>query len=89
MSDFAHEEIEALRAAAKVEARREAKKREGLVNERSTLQAELEQADFSLETQQRIKTTVAEVKDKVQGATYAKKRYILDNDVELIPGTMK
>jgi site-specific DNA recombinase len=85
ISDFAHESNEVLQAAAKIEARREATKRDGLVKERDALQAELAQADFSLEMQQRIKTTIAEVRGKVHGATYAKKRYIMDKlDVKLV-----
>ncbi len=85
ISDFAREDNETLQAAAKIQARREATKREGLVKERDALCAELAQADFSPETQQRIKTTVAEVKGKVQDANHAKKRYIMDKlDVKLV-----
>ena len=85
MSEWGDQPDEGLRADANIVIRRENKQREGLIKERDALKDELARVEFSAKTQKIITATIAEIKGKIHGATFAKKRYVMDKlDVQLV-----
>jgi hypothetical protein len=83
--DLSDEDDEILRAAVKAEAKNITRQREGLVTESATLRAEIEQSVISQEMRDRIKATIKEVRAKLDHATFAQKRFIINKlEVEVI-----
>jgi len=83
--DLSDEDDEILRAVVKVEVKNMTRQREGLTKEAETLRATIEQSTVSQEMRDRIKATINEVRVKLDHATFAQKRFIVNKlEVEVV-----
>lgn len=83
--DLGDEDDDILRAAVKAEVRNMTRQREGLTKEAETLRASIEQSAVSQEMRDRIRATIREVRAKLDRATFAQKRYIINKlEVEVV-----
>jgi site-specific DNA recombinase len=83
--DLSDEDDEMLRAVVRGEVKNMSRQREGLAKEAETLRASIEQSTISDETRDRIKTTIKEVRAKLDHATFAQKRFIINKlEVEVV-----
>jgi hypothetical protein len=76
--DLSDEDDEVLRAAVKAEVKNMTRQREGLIKDAESLRAEIGQSEISTEARERIKETVREVQGRLDHATFAQKRFLVN-----------